>query len=278
MKDLNKLYTSAKMVQIIPTLIDPEMAEHLLGHNTNNFRRMRHNTSTKYARDMTHGNWLLSWDCIAFAKDGTLLNGQHRLQAIIDSGIPQICFVMWDCEASDFVGDIGLKRSDHDIAVQTTDFENDALLSNISIGAIKCLYRASFKGHTNSPSVFEVIDLIKAMPHLDKYCEFIKLIIAAPKGVRQAPVIAAIYCAFANTEDEKVVEFAKQLSSGVGSETVVRMRDKLRDLANYSGSQAQEKKMRLVERGIVAFLKDETLTKLYFPEKHAYMLDDIISY
>lgn len=66
--------------------VTPEMAEAMLGHNTHN-RPHRPATVVAYASDMTAGDWRWTGDPIRFAIDGTLLDGQHRLMAILESGV-----------------------------------------------------------------------------------------------------------------------------------------------------------------------------------------------
>lgn len=65
--------------------IDPQGAEELLGHNINN-RGVKRRIVMTYADDMTKGRWKLAGAPIVLADDGTLLDGQHRLLAVIESG------------------------------------------------------------------------------------------------------------------------------------------------------------------------------------------------
>lgn len=46
----------------------------------------------KYARDRLSGNWYTTHQGIAFNADGELIDGQHRLESIIDSGVP--CYML----------------------------------------------------------------------------------------------------------------------------------------------------------------------------------------
>lgn len=74
-------------------LIDPELALLYLEKNTRN-RKMNHRTVMSYVRAMLRGEWKTNGDTIRFSSNDELLNGQHTLQAIIDSGIPQLCLVV----------------------------------------------------------------------------------------------------------------------------------------------------------------------------------------
>jgi len=66
--------------------VTSDLAEKWLAQNTHN-RNLRDKAVMAYARDMESGNWAENGESIKFAKDGTLLDGQHRLQAIALSGV-----------------------------------------------------------------------------------------------------------------------------------------------------------------------------------------------
>jgi hypothetical protein len=68
--------------------ITPQLAGFYLQKNTKNNRKVTKKTVGNYAADMMSGNWRLSPDCIAFDEDDNLINGQHRMEAVISSGKP----------------------------------------------------------------------------------------------------------------------------------------------------------------------------------------------
>lgn len=65
--------------------ITPQMAAELLEHNSVN-RRIRPRQVAAYAEDMARGLWRLTGEAIKVSRSGQLQDGQHRLNAIIDSG------------------------------------------------------------------------------------------------------------------------------------------------------------------------------------------------
>lgn len=73
--------------------VTPEIAERWLAGNTVN-RNLRSTAVRQYAADMVAGRWTLTGDALCFAPDGKLLNGQHRLSAIIASGCTVPMLVM----------------------------------------------------------------------------------------------------------------------------------------------------------------------------------------
>lgn len=69
--------------------VTPEVAREWLGANTKN-RNVRSGAVATYARDMRDGRWMFTGEAVKFADDGTLLDGQHRLLAVIeaDTAVP----------------------------------------------------------------------------------------------------------------------------------------------------------------------------------------------
>lgn len=68
------------------TLITPAMAEKWLKESNTSNRPLRKGLVRHYAEMMRRGDWEKHHQGIAFNCDGTLLDGQHRLAAIIESG------------------------------------------------------------------------------------------------------------------------------------------------------------------------------------------------
>lgn len=91
--------------------VTPALAEKWLDQNNHN-RNLREKAVMAYARDMESGNWAENGESIKFAKDGTLLDGQHRLQAITLSGVTVRMLVVTGLEnGSQETMDDGRKRT-----------------------------------------------------------------------------------------------------------------------------------------------------------------------
>ncbi len=73
--------------------VDPDMARTFLDENDAN-RAIRTRVVNAYARDMAHGDWMITGETIKFSKTGELLDGQHRLYAIMESGTAQRLLVI----------------------------------------------------------------------------------------------------------------------------------------------------------------------------------------
>jgi hypothetical protein len=75
-------------------VVTPTMAAEWLKLNTRN-RPLRPATVNKYVRILQRSEWVLTGDCVCFDVNDQLANGQHRLAAIIQSGIAAPFGVMW---------------------------------------------------------------------------------------------------------------------------------------------------------------------------------------
>jgi len=86
------------------------MANEWLRKNEGN-RKLRESRAAGLARAIVAGKWTLTHQAIAFSKKGRLLDGQHRLRAIILANIPIQCVVARDVPEDAFAYmDAGLPR------------------------------------------------------------------------------------------------------------------------------------------------------------------------
>lgn len=97
------------------TEVTPDLARVWLRSNTHN-RRLRKRAVTDYARDMAAGNWTLNGEALKFSTDGTVLDGQHRLRAVIEADTPvqMLVVVGLPLEAQETM-DTGRKRTTADV-------------------------------------------------------------------------------------------------------------------------------------------------------------------
>lgn len=90
--------------------ITPDIAEYWLTSNGHN-RNLRGNVAVAYARDMKNGCWDLNGESIKFSANGELIDGQHRLQAVIISGATIKSLVVFDLpNSTQKTVDTGVKR------------------------------------------------------------------------------------------------------------------------------------------------------------------------
>lgn len=78
---------SGSQLQVEVKTITPEEAKNLLIKNKKN-RPLNDRTVSYYADQMKRGKWKLNGEGLQFGEGGALINGQHRLQAVIKAGVP----------------------------------------------------------------------------------------------------------------------------------------------------------------------------------------------
>lgn len=113
-KSMPLSFTSPSGVTYSIEYVAPSMAEVWLTKNTAN-RRIRRQQVERFARDMESGAWQENGEGICFASDGTLINGQHRLTAIVTAGatLPMLVVRNLPMAAQDTMDD-GAKRTTGD--------------------------------------------------------------------------------------------------------------------------------------------------------------------
>lgn len=95
--------------------ITPEHAASLLKSNKNN-RPIKAQKLLALKRDLKNGNFKLTHQGIAIDWNGNLIDGQHRLTAIAESGVAAYMYVTYDCDPEIFkVIDCGSTRNPSDV-------------------------------------------------------------------------------------------------------------------------------------------------------------------
>lgn len=113
-KQLNWLSKEVPDGSVLMT-ITPLMAEEILSRNEKN-RPKSASTVKKYAEEMRSGRWVQTGIPLVFSKSGSLLDGQHRVAAIIENGSPQSFYCVFGVEDAAFAFiDQGKKRTASDI-------------------------------------------------------------------------------------------------------------------------------------------------------------------
>lgn len=112
--------------------ITPDMAKEWLEKNMAHNRPVLASTVHAYARQMRAGKWNLTHQGIAFDENGELIDGQHRLRAIIEANIPVQMNVTYNVHRQPgevFTIDMGRKRTYASIAIMSGI--DDAVIKNM---------------------------------------------------------------------------------------------------------------------------------------------------
>ena len=96
-------------MQFVLETITPVDAEKILEKNKRN-RTVSKALVKKYTKMMLEGEWYKTHQSIAIDKDGILVDGQHRLMACVESGIPFQTIVVKNAEQNPYL-DMGKNRN-----------------------------------------------------------------------------------------------------------------------------------------------------------------------
>lgn len=110
--------------------ITPEIAKDLLEKNTSN-RKVKEHHIRSLSEQMKKGQWQLNGETIIISKDGTILDGQHRLMSVVKSGESINSYVVYgvDDNAKNTI-DTGVSRGPADI-LAINGYQNSTLLAKV---------------------------------------------------------------------------------------------------------------------------------------------------
>lgn len=147
--------------------VTPAQAAKWLELNGKN-RPRRQRVVDVYARDMSTGAWQMTGEPVKFGLDGSLLDGQHRLAAVVQSGVTVPMLVIRGLAAdSQEVMDSGAKRTAGD-ALNLRGHTNTMRLSSVARLAI-VIEEYGFDavaGQQRSVSTSEVTAFVAEHPEL----------------------------------------------------------------------------------------------------------------
>ena len=95
--------------------ISPELAEHIISNLNGSNRKPSKPKVAEYVHAMQTKRWPVTGAALVFSKLGYLLDGQHRLLACIQAGVPLTTFIAFNIADGAFAMiDIGRKRTNTD--------------------------------------------------------------------------------------------------------------------------------------------------------------------
>jgi len=220
-----------KIIKVTPTI-----AESWLIKNINN-RKVSENIVRDYVQEMLAGNWKTNGESIKFDRKGNLIDGQHRLTAIVKSRVTVDCVIVTglDPEAFDTV-DIGKGRSTADTLCvkHVPNFKRVASALPVITAHDEGVGRKVTK-HIKPSHVVRMLQSYADLP--DAIEEIGKI---RPLVVVQS-LFDGLYYLFRRHDQKLALEYMQALRDGVGIETLNcwhRLRERL--LKNKVGVQKME--------------------------------------
>lgn len=199
-------------MKVSEVLITPELATEYLKKNTNN-RPINGRHLKLLVGEMESGRWIQNGSTICFSGD-RLVDGQHRLHAILVSGISRKMLVVEGLDDSSFATiDSGKKRSAAD-ALMIRGEKNYALLAATAV-FVNRYERRAMNGCTLSVSPAEVVDLVGEYGNtLRDCCQFVLEL--GTRRIIAGSMMAGLLYIFQGMDEATAKEFFTSLISGAG--------------------------------------------------------------
>lgn len=250
----------AKPAQILTSgfeKISPNQAFIWLDQNNTINRRIRLSLVDKYARDMTNGKWVTTGDPISFDWENVLLEGQHRLSAVVKSGMTiEFTIVRGLDPKSRMVHGIGAARRPADILKILGWQTNNSLVA---------IVRSIMNGHNKRASIPEIVDAYET--HHEAAEITLAMFPSIKKRIVISPVTGPIARAWYSQDYTKLQTFADILYNGLadrrrkGDASVILLRDYLLQVPSR-GENLTREIYGLTETSLSAFLSNQKLTTL----------------
>lgn len=241
--------------------IGPEKALNWLENANTNNRKVMDKHVRKLARDMKNGKWQFNHQGIAFSSEGVLLDGQHRLWAIVESGMTIKMAVTFNMPPqSKMTIDVIQSRSMADVLRLSGNN------GNISRNHISTL-RSLLGGYHAYP----VLTTQEASQYMDIYGAAIDFALKhlpcnSPSGISNGTTRAVIARAWYSVDHDKLAKFCRILTSGIippspYAYALVRLREYLQNETRHN-LPTRRVRYGKMQRALTAFLKNESLKNL----------------
>jgi hypothetical protein len=262
-KPVHRMDASCRFENITP----PIASEYLKKNNCN--RSLRKSTIVRYARDMASDNWDTTHQGIAFDRKGNLMDGQHRLHAIILSGVTVRMHVTRgvDPRANNGV-DQGINRSTIDIL-----HYQGIHVDYLSVGMVRWMMYDIAKGRETVGMGTRAERIIFYKEHQEAISFVLSLF---QKGqplprTRISSVLAAFGRAYYHTKNKMKLEHAAEIMiTGYAGQDeterwLINLRNNLLYLKSIAGEVIRMEIFAKAERALYGYLNGLEVSKTLTP-------------
>ena len=201
--------TPAMQHQVVD--VTPALAEKWLRQNTHN-RNLREKVVISYARDMEAGRWAENGEAIKFGADGTLLDGQHRLNALALAGVTLPMLVITGlANATQETMDAGAKRRTAD-AFGLRGETNAPVLSSIT-KRVWMWEQGDYRFNGPAPTTTEAAALLDERPDLRRSADIAVRVHGSFRGLPQS-ITGTAHHLFTRIDGNEAVWFFQRLADG----------------------------------------------------------------
>ena len=252
--------------------ITPDIAKVMLEKNIGN-RPYNKATLRRYVKLMLDGEWGITPDAIGFNVDGFLMNGQHRLKAVVLSGTTQQFFLVEGLPRESFsYTDEGRKRQAGDILNVGAKVVNYNQTASAIRAYIALKRDRSLNGNMDSaPTNKEVLHVYEA--HKDVFDNAIHVAQRCYKklnflGTKEIGSIYAYLIIEKQYESQFVRNFFEELFFNASNNTTITLlRDRLIKDKMSKSTLRYSVKLSLIAKTWNAYVADRTLKCLKYTEE-----------
>ena len=212
----------------------PEMAQAILDQDSPNRPVKRHNVE-RYAKDMASGWWRQTGESIVFDEHGRLVQGQHRLHAVVRSGVAIEFVVVCGVQSTaQDVMDTGARRSLGDQLARRGEKNCNTLASAILLTKS---WDETGKPHANTG--ISHVELLQWFNDHEDIRDSANLTVSMARKIKYPPGLAsAIHYRMNRMSSPDADEFWDVLCTGKSAENsqpILMLRDRMIDVMAASG-------------------------------------------
>lgn len=244
-------------------VITKPIAEEYMKHNINNYRAIRNRKVDMYAKEMASGNWQANGEPIVFDEDGNLINGQHRLLAIIKANVAVTILVVRGVSRKVDVFDMGLNRRLTDIwdcRIGNNSYANQILsTTNLLMSSFNARYLTLHS---------EVLDY--AEKHHELLLDAVRMAATTNGPLRKSPCMLAAYVHLSLNENikDKLKAFFDIANSGYPKDgfectPALLVRNYINKGNNFGSTSGKKALYIITYLAIVDFIKGNKRTVIY---------------
>jgi len=255
-------------MEVYRETIGPEKAEEYLKANTKN-RNLRKTLVKRYAREMQEGRWDFNGEALKFDTDGTLLDGQHRLTAVVLAEVELEFLVIRNLhpETRQTI-DTGGPRRASDVLTFNGYKNHAASLASAAKYLHSHLNGTLTSYASNNREVAatnqEVLDIVQDHSGLEESIEYIYSLNRL-RGFYPAGMASFLHFVFRKEDPELADSFFRGLYEGVGLEAdtgLYHLRNRLLTVAQSNERLPPKDKIALVAKAWNKTRNDETVKVL----------------
>lgn len=243
--------------------ITPKLAEAWLRNNSHN-RGVANSRVDQYAADMRRGEWRVNGETIKLAADGQVLDGQHRLLAVLEADTPIDSLVITGLQAvAQETMDQGRARTLADVFKLRGEKYYSPLATSARVLALFELYGQIVQpAYQSPPSISQASRALDRNPELRDSVAFM---FARRRPWMPSSHMGALHFLFATVDAAAANDFVTKLSSGEDlhrGHAIHTLREQLLEAHMERVPIVQRTQLALVIKAWNAYMAGQPVTRL----------------